>query len=147
MKFKSFIVICALFVSFSISISSFAKKVGVKEAKEVGKNFYYQTMKKYYDSNTDYKNLVITNIFIEKQDNNSVYYVFNINKKGFVIVAADDIVYPILGYSFESSYGTENQPPEFKTWMKRYKDQIIYFRKVKATQSKDIKEAWNRRYY
>ena len=143
MKFKSFIVICALFVSFSISISSFAKKVGVKEAKEVGKNFYYQTMKKYYDSNTDYKNLVITNIFIEKQDNNSVYYVFNINKKGFVIVAADDIVYPILGYSFESSYGTENQPPEFKTWMKRYKDQIIYFRKVKATQSKDIKEAWN----
>jgi len=52
-------------------------------------------------------------------------YVFNVkNVAGFIIISADDAITPILGYSFEGLYDNINQPPAFKEWMKKIKEEI-----------------------
>ena len=64
------------------------------------------------------------------------YYVFNISPmKGFVIVAGDDNVTPILGYSTESYFDTTKMSDNTAKWLERYKNQIrrIIVNKIHAT--------------
>ena len=53
-------------------------------------------------------------------------YVFNNPDGGFVIVSADDLGYPVLGYSYEGSLDVNNLPPQLKSWLREYSDQIEY---------------------
>lgn len=55
-------------------------------------------------------------------------YVFDVNNKsGFVVVAADDIVKPILAYSTSNEFQTgEAISPETAYWMGLYRDQIAF---------------------
>lgn len=53
------------------------------------------------------------------------FYVFNrTDSKGFIIVAGDDVAMPVLGYSFENSFKTENMPANLKNWLLGLKGQI-----------------------
>ena len=46
------------------------------------------------------------------------YYVFNhADGHGFVIVAGDDAVQPILGYSTQGSFSYDDMPPALRTWL------------------------------
>lgn len=54
-------------------------------------------------------------------------YIFAAPEGGFVIVAADDRVEPILGYSF-SSPANEELNPEVRYWLGTYQDQIEFLR-------------------
>lgn len=58
----------------------------------------------------------------------STYYVFGLNQKqGFVVVAADDIVKPILAYSTQNEFQTgASTSPETGYWMQLYSDQIDF---------------------
>ena len=53
----------------------------------------------------------IVESFIEKENAENIYYIFNFDKTGFVMVSADDSTIPILGYVFEHNYTLENHPP------------------------------------
>ncbi len=56
---------------------------------------------------------------------NSLYYVFNVgNDNGFVIVAGDDAVSPILGYTDNGNYNSEQLPENAKAMLDSYADQI-----------------------
>ena len=90
-------------------------------------------------TNVSYNSIAITREFVISNNADPVYYVFNINDKGFVIVSAEDAVEPILGYSFESSYGTDHQSPEFRFWMNIYKDHILYARSVNLSANSSVK--------
>lgn len=50
-------------------------------------------------------------------------YIFNANP-GFVVMAADDRVQPILGYSFTGTFVTDNMPDNVRWWMQGYDDEI-----------------------
>lgn len=39
------------------------------------------------------------------------YYIFNVGETGFVILAADDCVRPIIGYSYESTFNVDDMAP------------------------------------
>lgn len=52
------------------------------------------------------------------------YYVFSLQPKGFVIVAADDRVEPILGYSYDNNFVVENMPAHVRGWLGNYEKQI-----------------------
>ena len=58
----------------------------------------------------------------------ALYVYSNTGDKGFVIVAGDDIAYPVLGYSFENSFYTDNMPENLKVWIKGLENRIIYGR-------------------
>ena len=55
--------------------------------------------------------------------NANAFYVFNIGS-GFVMVAADDRVQPVLAYSLEDSFQAEGMPANIRFFLKEYVDEI-----------------------
>ena len=52
-------------------------------------------------------------------------YIFTA-EQGFVVMAADDCVQPILGYSLTGHFRTENMPTNVSGWLQGYNDEIQY---------------------
>ena len=58
------------------------------------------------------------------------YYIFNIgDNEGFVIVAGDDAVSPIIAYSYTGSFKTEGMPENLKSTMQKYTDILTAIQK------------------
>ncbi len=55
----------------------------------------------------------------------AAFHVFNL-QKGFVIVAADDCAMPVLGYSNESQFDTEDVPVQLQNYLLDFVEQIQY---------------------
>ena len=55
----------------------------------------------------------------------AAFYVVNLDNSGFVIVAANDVAHPVLGYSFERPWPTEgNLPPQVTDYLDDLAGQI-----------------------
>ena len=111
LRLRQLFVVCALLLCFHAN----AKKVEVADAASVGHFFMSQTLEVNQgdvDLNMVYTAVDATN------PAEALYYVFNINQhQGFVIVSADDIAVPILGYSLQGGYQPNAMPPNFEGWM------------------------------
>lgn len=118
-KFKLFIL--STLILFQYNITS-AKVVGLLKAEKAAKNFYFEKINSL--SKTNYNSIFINEYFTEKDNNDILYYVFNINAKAFVIISGTDLSFPVLGYSLQGIYSPENQPENFKFWMENYKIQL-----------------------
>ena len=64
------------------------------------------------------------------------------NASGFVIVSADDIVIPILGYSTTSKFDATDIPDNAAKWLEGYLDQIRYAIENNLEPSDEIKTEW-----
>jgi hypothetical protein len=130
-----------LFLSFSI----FGKQVDENKAKAVGLYFLQnKTNSQLLKSAT---NLQLTHKVTAKLgdalEEKTMFYIFNIDAIGYIIVAGDDTVIPILGYSDHGNFISNNMPSALEKWLEGYKNEIIYVinNDVKATE--DIKKQWN----
>lgn len=61
----------------------------------------------------------------------------------FVVVAADDIAHPILGYSFETEFSLENTPEHLWAWLGDYKKSILWGIEHNINATEDIKLEWD----
>ncbi|MCD4790743.1 MAG: C10 family peptidase, partial [Bacteroidales bacterium] len=123
----------------------FSAEVSVEKAKLIGKNLFYERVNQVRD--VKYKNIVFANeIVISSEAGVPVIYVFNlIGDNGFVIISAEDNVYPILGYSFEGAYdNSSGQPPAFTEWIEDYKEQIIYVKDNQLKSNSEISKVWEK---
>ena len=71
------------------------------------------------------------------------YYVFDNADGGFVIVAGDDSVAPVLGYSFESGFDPDNMPSNLRVWMKNLQEFIFGLRARDAQPSAQTAARWS----
>ena len=55
-------------------------------------------------------------------------YLFVGQQGGFVIVAADDVVKPLLGYSAESPFSVDDMPVQLSEWLNGYEQEIEWAR-------------------
>jgi len=131
----------SFFIFSLIAISGvFAEKIEPKLAKALATNFYYE---KCLFSGIDIKQpAALTLSYTQLSDNEEIYYVFS-SANGYIIVAADDDVYPVLAYSFEGSYRQENMSPEFEFWMSSYEKQISQVRKNNIKADSRISTTWD----
>ena len=53
------------------------------------------------------------------------FYIFNGSDGGFVLVAADDCVRPILGYSLTGTFRVDQMPTNVQGWLEDYENGII----------------------
>jgi hypothetical protein len=99
----------------SISSVLYAGSVSISDARLVAVNFYKTT--------TQYTNTTVAATLKHTQTdarNNNVFYVFDMSPvKGFVIVAADDNVIPVLGYSTEGYFRTDYQHTGLNHWVRK----------------------------
>jgi hypothetical protein len=143
--------ILLLLLGFAIAINLFADPVNSEQAKKIARNFYLQTAK-----NKDLTDINLTlactvrsrdvsNQIGSQVQETSVMYIFNVNENdGFVIIAADNDVTPILGYTLSGSYTGADMPPAFQKLIEKYKKEIIdvYLNNLQA--DKEIQNKWNK---
>ena len=121
----------------SWSFSVFTKEVAVNTAKNVAINLYTER------ADNLIPNDGISRIIEEKEKGETIFYVMIFSEKGFVLVSADDIVQPILGYSFESTYDENNHSPAFEFFiLKRYKKEIYAAKQAKVTANIKTTNNW-----
>ena len=68
-------------------------------------------------------------------------YIFNA-EPGFVVMAADDCVQPILGYSLTGHFVAENMPENISGWLQGYSDEIQFAIDSKAKPSAETAKLW-----
>ena len=121
----------AILLALSICIKghlSYAKEVSVSTAKNVAVNLYTER------AVNPAPNVYISNIIEEKENGETIFYVMVYSEKGFALISADDIVQPILGYSFESTYDENDLAPAFEYFiLKRYRKEIYAAKQAKVT--------------
>ena len=139
MNYKNLLFILFL---FCISFSGLAKKVEISDARLIAKNTYFEQANR-HDA-VPYQSIGISSEYIEKFHNQVVYYIFNINDKGFVIISADDICFPVIAFSFESFYSPSNEAEQFHYWMNLRKQEIAYNVENNVPVTDDITASWQR---
>ncbi|MDD4603466.1 MAG: C10 family peptidase [Bacteroidales bacterium] len=139
---KVTLILTVLSIFFALNAS--AKLVGLKDAKQVGKNFYFERLTNNLHQVVSYNSLTIKDEFVEKDNNAPLYYVFNFTGKGFIIVSADDACYPVLGYSFETSFSQENLPENISGWLSNYKYEINSVREGNLQPNAAISTEWSK---
>ena len=66
-----------------------------------------------------------------KGSNQAAFYIFNVgDNQGFVVVAGDDRINPILGYSDEGYFDEAKAPSNMKNWLNEYAEQIALLDQV-----------------
>ena len=95
-------------------MSTFAERVTLEEARTVATTFL---------NNNGAKATQLTDITQKVGFPN--LYIFTADK-GFVVMAADDCVQPILGYSPSDIFDSEDMPENLVWWLQGYNDEIQY---------------------
>ncbi len=126
--------ICFLLV-IVLSPQSFAEGISQKQARKVAITFLDQL-------DPEYQDVKIRPFSTEHFNGAALYYVFNLNK-GFIIISADNSVFPVLGYSFEENYLSSQQPPAFESWMNSMEAQIKFNIENQSGPSKYLKSVWD----
>lgn len=123
---RFFIVATLLFATMTI----YAKSLTINEAENIAKEFLSSKIDK--DANS-MKRMPTSTMSLslayeaKQQDGKSNLFIFNQEDDRFVVVAGDDCISPILGYSDSGMFDLDNAPSNFLYWLEScniYIDQV-----------------------
>ena len=132
---KLVLALCILVVSFN---SLMANPVDQQKAQKVGTKFLSTTVLS--EKNADIQLHLVS---VAANRNAADYYVFNVsNGEGFVIVAADDRVKPILAYSTTGRFNPNKVADGFAFTLSNFQQEIQYIREHNLEATPDITAEW-----
>ena len=135
---KMYLTIC---LTVLILGSLMAGPVSQQKAQQIGAKFLSTTLSQ---RNTDIQ-LTLVSVATDNARGEADYMVFNVaNGEGFVIVAADDRVKPILAYSTEGKYNPNDVAEGFAFTLSGFQDEIHYVREHDLAATPDIVAEWKR---
>jgi hypothetical protein len=129
MKFKSILfgLLCMVITAV------YAAPVSTSTALQVAQNFW---------SVNAGKTTTVNLVDVSEQSDFQEFYIFvHPQGKGFVIVAADDCVQPIIGYSLSSSF-TFPLPEHVYAHLQGYEQEIAYYKSAGIRATGEILELW-----
>ncbi len=103
-----------------LPILCFAKNIPKERAARLATTFFSSAIK---HENLDLS-AGISNIQTLNSEGVPVLYVVNFRDGGYVITPTNDLFYPVLAYSFESSFSETVLPPNMQSWIDWYSHQI-----------------------
>jgi len=128
-------------IFLSDTLISNAEIVTRKRAKEIAQNFYFERANQIMI--LKYNDIVFSDPITISDSTKPIYYLFNLsNSKGFIIVSAEDVYYPVLAYSFERSFDLHNIAPGTQNIINGYVNEIKYLRNNFTPQCDSIKKWW-----
>ena len=131
-----------LVISLFLTTQVFSAIISQQDAAIVAKNFYFEKINTFKQTSID--EIVFSNVITKTSNNIPVFYVFECEQKGFIIISAEDAAHPVLGYSFNSPYANQSQSPAFQSWIDGYQHQINYIRERNIQTSNTIQYIWNK---
>lgn len=126
-----------LFILVSLFTCSFAVKpvVTVNEAKQTAVNFL--TEQCYINA----ASIQLTLQHVETDENGEpLFYRFQLNDRGFIIVSATEFYYPVMAFSYESDYSDDTDANVFCA---SYKKNIQEAKQVQTPVNVNVTKAWN----
>ena len=129
---KFYLTLCIAVITLG---SLMAGPVSQQKAQQIGAKFLSTTSlgQRYSDIQ-----LTLVNVATDNARGEADYMVFNVaNGEGFVIVAADDRVKPILAYSTEGKYNPNDVAEGFAFTLSGFQDEIHYVREHNLTATPD----------
>ena len=125
-----FIAILAIF-----SVKMFAGPVDAQRAQQIGNSFLSAKALK--------SNIQLGLVYTSATRNAVDYYAFNVsNGNGFVIVAGDDRVKPILAYSTNGTFNPNDIADGFEFTLNTFSHEIQYIREHNIAATDDITAEW-----
>lgn len=127
-----------------LSGNLFADFVSINDARKVAKNVYFERLSQFEECSLE--KIKFKSEFGVKDQSNTLYYVFNVeNNNGYVLIAADNQSYPVLGYTFEGELSQNSElNPALAGLIEGYKKEIIEIINKDLPADEESTEAWNR---
>jgi Peptidase C10 family/Spi protease inhibitor/Secretion system C-terminal sorting domain len=125
------------FAVFSVFVV-FAGKIDKETAQKVGFNFLNQKFGQGFVSDINSLRLSYT----MSTNSGDCFYVFNA-PKGFVMIAAEDAVRPVLAYSNNSAFRGDKMPDNVASIIATYKEQIEYAAKNQVKSTPENAQKWD----
>ena len=77
---------------------SFSDVISQSSAINIAENFFYSKNQR------DLVDFSYNESTLINYNNEDIFYAIKLNPRGFILIAADDLIMPILGYSFENEF-------------------------------------------
>lgn len=131
---KSILILCVVILFCGLNLQ--AKPVSLNQAQDIAKKILEsQPATK---SGSGQIRLIWDGEDVATKASQPAFYVFGRDGGGFVIIAGDDNVTPVLAISESNEFKTEGMPENVKWWMDRMK---VYVRTAKI-QSAEVRQQW-----
>ena len=133
--------VLSLLIVVTLSLSqAWAERVSRDDAALVANNFMNVASSNSAVKKTPAKKMVMK--AVPAQEENQYYVYENENGEGWVIVAANDVITPILAYSETGHFRTDNMPVNVRKWMGKYNDFVKKIEADGATQDEVVAQEW-----
>lgn len=129
-----------LFIAFSSSI--FAAFVPQEQANTLAINAYFQKLNLYHETVAP-ADVQIDAIFEIDKDGQTTMYIYNFKNYGYLILSADDVVNPVIAYSFEGQYDPNLETDNFNPWIEGRSGAVAYARSNGIEADASVKAKWN----
>lgn len=123
---------------FFVSIMAFADGIPVETAQKIAKNFYFEKTGIEQTKSSFSEELLVT------EQDKTIFYAFNFAEGGFVLVSAEDVLNPIIGYSLSNTYSVSDQTPNVKFWNNQYAEKINYINSNNIQVSEKVEKNWQK---
>jgi len=128
-----------LFICFLFSISLFGQSLDIKMHQKA-EQFMFNLAA---DTDNAKQNFSVSNsyAFYDAEERPAVF-VFNFEGGGFLILSAEDNVYPVLGYAYKNQCPKDDLPYGFEIWIQNIVHQIEAVRTYNLRADERIAQAW-----
>lgn len=132
---------CMLCGVFAVSVV-WAERVSPEDAALVADHFMNVASSSAHGQKAPAKRMVMKTAAAAEE--NQFYIYENADGEGWVMVAANDVVRPILAYSETGHFRTDNMPVNVKGWLQSYNKQIKYVEQNYPEASEEIQQEWKK---
>lgn len=130
------------FLSMVLSFNTMAAVVAPETAGKVARNFVYEQLVRDGMAITA-DDIILQLAEVREVDGLPVFYAYNIQGGGFVIIAGDDIYSPVIGFNTTGTYRADGSNKTFESFIQDYADQIDFGRKSGIRSGNEVVQAWN----
>lgn len=113
-----------LSLAFLCSLTAWTAQRSPEEARSIAHSFFMQSSGAVTRNAGDIHLVAVSNDLLKSVSTRSVegiaFYIYNYEQSAYVIVSGDDRMKPVLGYSDNGSFITENLPVNILGWLELY---------------------------
>lgn len=129
--------ISLLILAIAFTVNAFADVVESADARTIAVNAYYQKLNLYHQPVSPGQ-VSISESFTIPRNGEPVYYVFNMENFGYIIISAEDALHPVQAYSLTKPYDPVDQPDNFRGWLDSRAGAVMFAREKNIKASEEL---------